>query len=271
MEDKRRIIRAIRIGYLDEVIQKTFKITARSLNTIKMEFGAMREAKENGKTAEEAAEMLGQPLDVVKYAYYVLEADPERLKEEARLELERGEDIGMVETAPLPTPGPQKTEGRKDKRVHLKKENIEEHLTHAAETPTAELLMEKAGKAGRDIAVTGQALGDFVIETIGPMAIRLGYDYRDFLEYIYRFWLDNYLAIQEKDAEISDLREANRQLQDALDEDILRLYVARSMDRILTAALLGGGSLDLDALMAYKKMLETDIDIRFLKEKAGAM
>lgn len=267
MVDIGAIIRAIKLGYPDRSITSTFDILPDNLEIIKRDFGEIQTLHSQGKTYIEAANLLMQPQDIIWYAYHVIETDSKKLEEEIL-----AEGGGEPRVGPPPSPPPKQDQPQKEKeKKGIKKEHIDKALQTTAEKPTGEALMERAGEAGKEIALTCQTLGQHVIDTLGPMAIRLNYSYKDFLDYVYRFWLDNCLAVGEKDAEISELREANRQLQSALDEDILRLYVARSMDRILMAALLGGGSLDLDALMAYKKMLETDIDIKFLKEKAGVM
>lgn len=265
MVDIGAIIRAIKLGYPDRSITSTFDILPDNLEIIKRDFVEIQALHSQGKTYQEAANLLMQPQDIIWYAYHVIETDSKKLEEEI---LAEGE--GEPRVGPPPSLTQEQPPKEREKKV-IKKEHIDKALQTKAETPTGEALMERAGEAGKEIALTCQALGQYVIDILGPMATRLNYGYMDFLNYIYRFWLDNCLAVGEKDAEISNLREANRQLQSVLDEDILRVYVARSMDRVLIAALLGGGGLELDALMAYKKMLETEIDIKFLKEKAGVM
>lgn len=259
MTDFGAVFRALKLGHPDHVIGETLGVTSDTIEQAKKDFDEIKELYGKGKSLEETAALLLKDPELVWYAYHVIDTEKEKLEKEAIAEREGKPRIRPPKSTPpkkeeKPEPSPPRGERRKGRE--FRKEHVDKTIQETAETPTAEVLVGDAGKIGRELAIGRQELGKHVMEATSSTMTHFGYaDPIAFFDYIFRFFLDNYNIVQEKDAQIKDLQEANEKLQAIIDEDIVKLFIAKSTDRFATSAHLGKIPVSLEDVEAYRNML----------------
>lgn len=244
-DDKRKgaIMVAIRCGWTDDDILDEFHLTIGTLKAVKAEYEMIEAQLGEMRTVSEIAEGLKCSEEFVENVKHLIETDEETLVKEAQ-EVQEPEEQGEKQP--------------KGKKGAGKVKDVDKHLKRTGEEQAASVLVSDAGDISRDVATKRQEIGRYVMEEMGAVAMQYGYsDHKTFLQMIYEFWLNNSGTIQEKDGQIAELLVVNEQLQAELDRDILRVFVAKSLDRVVIAAMMGGGTLDPDTLQAYKRVLET--------------
>lgn len=268
MTDDGDIFRAIKLGHPDHVIATSCGITTSTLEQKKKEFEEIKKLQKEGKTFENAAVLLMKDRGLVWYAYHILETANKELEQETLAEKRDGKPRLKPPPPEREKPQPEqpaqeeeeKTETKPKKKEKkerdLRKEHVDKTLQKTAETPAAEVLVDDAGNIGRELAIKRQDLGKHVMEATATAMMQFGYkDTIGFFNTIFQFFLDNYGIVQEKDAKIIDLLEANQKLQATMDEDIVKLFIAKSIDRFATSAHLGKIRVSLEDIEAYKGML----------------
>ncbi len=260
-EDDRRkgaIMAAIRCGESNEDILAEFHISSGTLTAIKKEFGTIQTMLGELKPVSEIADSLDCSEEFIEEVRRIIETDIETLVREA--------EAGEEPWRPEQTEQPEKPKGKKGAG---KARDIDKSLKKTGEEQAASVLVSDAGDISRDVATKRQEIGRFVMEEMGTVAAQFGYsDHKAFLQMIFEFWINNYGKLQEKDQQIAELTVVNGELQAVVDQDIKKLFIARSLDRVVIAALMGGGTLDADTLQAYKRILET-INPREINQQGG--
>lgn len=111
----------------------------------------------------------------------------------------------------------------------------------------------------KSLAIDRQELGKWIMESHGTIAAQYGYtNLMMFMEHVLNFWIENQGKIEEQKEEIAELTELINQLKEIVEIDMAQVFIAKSIDNITVAALMGGGSLDIESLEAYKHLLITD-------------
>lgn len=220
---------------------------------------------QQGMSAEEIAERYSTPVEVIEKIIYAAGLGPSEEKEETQEEKPKEETPGEKPKEEKPEEKPKKPPY---KEADLLPKNIDKSLFVQAGKPTAKALMDSAGEKGKDWAISCQTLGNFILDIFGPMAMRMDMETKEFVLFVYQFFLENYRKTAEKDELIAQLQEENAAMREVLDEQILKLFVARSVDRVAVAAMMGGGTLDVDKLFEYQKML-LSTDVSYLKSREG--
>lgn len=213
---------------------------------------------QQGMNAEQIAEQYSTDVETIEKIIYAAGLSPE-VEEETGAEKEGKKEKTSAEKPP---PVPKKPYKKED----LLPKNIDKSLLKEAGIPTAKVLMDSASEKGKDWAISCQSLGNFILDTFGPMALRMDMEVKEFVLFVYTFFLENYMKVEEKDELILRLQQENTSLQEALDEEILKLYIARSIDRVVVASMMGGGAFDMNQLVEYQKMLQS-IDVSQLKAR----
>ncbi len=221
---------------------------------------------QEGMSAEQIAERYSTDVDVIEKIISAagLSPAPEKKEEQPEKKEEQKEEKTPAEKPPPPPPPKEKTYTEKD----ILPQNIDKSLFKQAGKPTAKVLMDSAGEKGKDWAISCQTLGNFILDIFGPMAMRMDMETKEFVLFVYQFFLENYLKTAEKDELIAQLQEENAAMKEVIDEQILKLFVARSVDRVAVAAMVGGGTFDVDKLFEYQKML-LSTDVSYLKSREG--
>lgn len=294
---KAKIISDIIGGKSDSDIISEQKITTGTLMAIASEYETIKNQLEQMRTVSEISEeqqlsvrFIENIKSIIETGQEILNADPPP-EEEIRIPTptqnqpqrqylepdidDTGQDTytetdqdQLQESEPETEPEQEPEEQEKEKETKKAKsklkalKKIDDTLKTTAELSTASVLVTDAGDIGKAIAIQRQELGRYVMETMGTVAGQFGFtSYREFITTIYNFWINNQGKIGDLQNQIEELTDINQQLQDSLDMDIVRLFIAKSIDRITVAALMGGGTLDLDSLIAYKNLLLTNPDL----------
>ncbi len=245
-DDKKKgtIMAAIRCEWTDDEILDEFHITSGTLTAIKAEYETIRTQLEEMSSISEIAENLNCSEEFIEEVKHLIETDEETLVKEA-------EEAGGDEEAEQP-----KTKGKKGKG----KGTIDKNMKKTADDQTAAVLVDDAGEISKGIAIQRQEIGRFVMEEMSTVAMQFGYpDIFVWLkDEVFPFWIKNQGRIKELEAQVQELLIINQQLQEAVDKDILSVFIARKLDSIMYASVLGGGDLDAGKLHEYKQVLLTD-------------
>ncbi len=240
--NKGAIMAAIRCGESDEDILSDFHITSGTLKAIKTTFRKIETMLGELKPVSEIAQGAKCSEEFIEEVRRIIETDEKTLLDEA--------------TSQETEPEPQKPLGKKGNKA----KHIDQNLKNVGEEQTAAVLVGDAGDIAKEVAIQRQDLGKFVMEVMGTVAMQFGYkDLKEFLkDEVFDFWMKNQGRIQEMEARIGECEAINQQLQDALEMNMIGLYIAKCLDRITVSAMIGGGELDPEKLFAYKKVLFTD-------------
>lgn len=269
MTDTGAVIRAIKMGFDDSVICDTLKLTVATLDLIKIDYGNLRDSFDQGRGYEDAASLLLKDPGEVWYAYHVFETDNKELEQEIL-----DENEGKSRPKPPPTvkqkqkgeqpgegkpPKPKKPEkiGTEKRKNAPPKEKIDEAILKEAEASTGAALMEDAGRIGEEIARKRQEIGKYVMETMDLAARQTGYpELKDFVEFIYTHFINNYGKNEQKDRQIQDLADANQLLIEALAERNRRAFIARQIDAHVMEIMDRGHPVASANLLEYARFLE---------------
>lgn len=269
MTDIGAVIRAIKMGFEDSVICDTLKLSAATLDLIKIDYGNLRDSFDQGRGYEDAASMLLKDTGEVWYAYHVFETDNKELEQEIL-----DENEGKTRPKPPPTvkqkqkgeqtgegkpPKPKKPEkiGTEKRKNAPPKDKIDEAILKEAEASTGAALMEDAGKIGEEIARKRQHIGKYVMETMDLAARQTGYlDLIEFLEFMYTHFINNYGKNEQKDRQIQEVKDANQLLIEALAERNRRAFIARQIDLHVMEIMDRGHPVASSNLLEYAKFLE---------------
>lgn len=241
--NKGAVMAAIRCGESDEDILGEFRITSKTLTAIKTTFRKIETMLGELKPVSEIAQGAKCSEEFIEEVKRIIETDEQTLLEEATSD-------------PEPLPEPQKPTGKKGNKA----KHIDQNLKNVGEEQSAAVLVDDAGEISKGIATQRQAIGKFVMEKMSTVAMQFGYpDIFVWLEdEVFPFWIQNQGRIKELDAQIQELLIINQQLQEAIDLNILGVFIAKKVDSIMYASVLGGGDLDVEKLHAYKQVLLTD-------------
>lgn len=237
------VMAAIRCGESEDEIRSKFKISTGTLTAIKTEYEEIKNQLDNLRAVSEIAEELQCSEEFVEEVKHIIETDVETLFKE-------------VMAAPEQQQQKSKSQGKKESKA----KGIDKNLKKVGEEQTAAVLVGDAGDIAKGVAIQRQDLGKFVMEVMGTVAMQFGYkDLKVFLrDVVFDFWMRNQGRIQEMEACIGEYEAINQHLQEAIERDMIGLYIAKCLDRITVSAMIGGGELDPDKLYAYKKVLLTD-------------
>jgi len=219
-DEKKRgaVMAAIRCGESEDEIRSKFRISTETLTAIKNEYGDIKRQLDDLRENSEIAEEFGCSEEFVEEVKRIKETDLETLSKEV---LEAPE---QPEQKPKP---PSRKGGSKAKHIDQKLKNV-------GEEKTAEVLVGDAGDIAKEIAIQRQDLGKFVMEVMGTVAMQFGYkDQKQFLLDQHDFWLKYQGRVREMEALIEELKIINQQLQDALEQDMIGVLVAKKMDGII--------------------------------------
>lgn len=269
MTDTGAVIRAIKMGFEDSVICDTLKLSAATLDLIKIDYGNLRDSFDQGRSYEDAASMLLKDPSEVWYAYHVFETDNKTLEQEILDENEgktrpkppptvkqkqKGEQTGEVKAQKPKKPEKIGKEGRKNAPP---KDKIDVEIKKEAEASTGAALMEDAGRIGEEIARKRQEIGKYAMETMDLAARQTGYtDLKAFVEFIYTHFINNYGKNEQKDRQIQELKDANQLLIEALAERNRRAFIARQIDLHVMEIMDRGHPVASTNLLEYAKFLE---------------
>ena len=247
-EDERNkgaVMAAIRCGESEDEIRSKFSLTTSTLTAIKTEYFEIKNLLDVLITISEIAEELQCSEEFVEEVRRIIETDVETLFKEVTLAPEQQQQQEKT-----------KSQGKKGSKV----KHIDQNLKKVGEEKTAEVLVGDAGDIAKEVAIQRQDLGKFVMEIMGTVAMQFGYkDLKVFLrDEVFDFWLKNQGRIREMEVQIEEISAVNQHLQEALERDMIGLYISKCLDRITVSAMIGGGELDPDKLYAYKKVLLTD-------------
>jgi hypothetical protein len=237
------VMAAIRCGESEDEIRSKFKISTGTLTAIKTEYEEIKNQLDNLRAVSEIAEELQCSEEFVEEVKHIIETDVETLFKE-------------VMAAPEQQQQKSKSQGKKESKA----KGIDKNLKKVGEEQTAAVLVGDAGDIAKEVAIQRQDLGKFAMEVMGTVAMQFGYkDLKAFLkDDVFDFWLKYQGRIREMEALIEELKTINQYLQEAIERDMIGLYIAKCLDRITVSAMIGGGELDPDKLYAYKKVLLTD-------------
>ena len=245
-EDERNkgaVMAAIRCGESDDEIRSKFSITTETLTAIKNEYMDIKRQLDDLRAISEIADEFECSEEFVEGVKHILETDVETLYNET--------DVGEQRQEKKKPPG---------RRGGSKPKHTDQNIKNAAEEKIADVLVGDAGDVAKEIAIQRQDLGKFVMEVMGTVAMQFGYkDLKEFLrDVVFDFWLKNQGKIQEMEARIVEYETINQLLQEAVEQNMIGVYIAKCLDRITVSAMIGGGELDPDKLFAYKQVLLTD-------------
>lgn len=242
-DDKKKvtIMRAIRGGGTDDEILDEFRITSNTLTAIKAAYETIKAQLEEMSSTSEIAMNLDCSEEFIEEVKHLIETGEETPVKEA----EDDEDVKQTRT--------------KEKKGS-KARGIDKNIKQAAEDQTAAVLVDDAGEISKGIAIQRQEIGRFVMEEMSTVAMQFGFtDIFVWLkDEVFPFWIKNQGRIKELEAEIQELLILNKELQEAVDLDILSVFIAKKLDKIMYASVVGGGALDAGKLHAYKQVLLTD-------------
>lgn len=274
--DTGAVIRAIKLGYPDEVIASTLEITTESANLIKKEFAEIKSMHSQKRPWVDAAAILMKEPEVIWYAYHVIETSDEELKQEI---LDENEGKPRLKPPHLPEPkDPEKEHAKEQKskggggrggkeRKSPKKEEIDDSLEKEAEKATGELLMDDAGRIGRELAIKRQEIGKHVMGTMDATMRELGYkDPIPFLQMLFGFYLENNAKI----VHISKLETTINTLTELLGERNRKAYISKQMDAHVLQLVKSGLPVKSENLLEYARFLElqiTPVNIESPKEE----
>jgi len=248
-EDERNkgaVMAAIRCGESNDEIRSKFNILTNGLTAIKTEYEEIKNQLDNLRAVSEIAEEFQCSEGFVEEVRRIIETDVETLFKE-------------VTAAPEQKQEKQKPQGKKG---GSKAKHIDKNLKNIGEEKTAEVLVGDAGDVAKEIAIQRQDLGKFVMEVMGTVAMQFGYkDQKQFLMDEHDFWLKYQGRIREMEALIEELKIINQMLQDALEQDMIGVLVAKKMDGII-GLVADKPNFDPEKLpqllIQYKKVLASD-------------
>lgn len=283
-ELKLSVFRAFKSGHTENQIIRDTNLSKGTLRALFSEYETIKQQIEELKSLEEIARDLELPLEYLEQVRNIIETDPEKEEtqgsggdvgtdveqekpqpqgRDTEQEIERGDEPGLAGQEQVPKKGKEKGGKGKGKG----KDDLDQKLVKSGEGQTAEVLLTDVGDIARSLALARQEIGKWVMEYVGTIAGQYGYtSYALFIEHLLSFWIENQGKIKEMEEEIAQYTELINQLKEIVEINIAQLFIEKSIDNIMVAALMGGGSIDIPSLEAYKHLLITDPNtIRKLK------
>jgi len=244
--NKGEVMAAIRCGESDDEIRSKFEITTPMLTAIKTEYEEIKNLLVDLRAVSEIAEELQCSEEFVEQVKYIIETDVETLFKE-------------IMVAPEQQQQKPKPPGRKG---GYKATHIDKNLKNIGDEQTAAVLVGDAGDIAKAVAIQRQDIGKLVTEVMGTVAMQFGYkDLKQFLRDQHDFWLKYQGRVREMEALIEELKIINQQLQDALEQDMIGVLVAKKMDGII-GLVADKPNFDPEKLpqllIQYKKVLASD-------------
>jgi hypothetical protein len=271
------IFRALKAGQTHNQIIREFHTSNADLKKAVQEYEIIKQQLEQMKSLEEISNELYLSYDYLEKVRDIIETGthtdnlneeiiktdagqgetPEQEPEDEKIpeiEEEGEEDIEKPKTkSKSKTKGNSKSQSTKD---------LAQKMAKSGEGETADVLLKDAGEIAKSLALERQEIGKLVQEYVGTIAAQYGYtNYQAFLEHLLNFWIENQGKIKEMDEEIAQYIELVNQQNEILETDMVRVTIAKSLENVTYAALMGGATLDerfMDILEAYKHILITD-------------
>ncbi len=279
MSDKEKlsVFLALKLGTPIEKIMEDERINEKTLLVLHKEFDTIEQHLQQLHSVDEISKQLKLKPDYIEKVRHIIETDPEKLQEE------------IEEPNPIPDNGEQdqsdqpieeeikdenKSPKKKDKKAGKggKDKNVNEKMESSGEGEIAELLIKDVSDIAKSMAIDRQELGKHAMECYSTAASQFGYtDLMQFMDYIFNFWIENQGKISEMQETIEVYEELIDQLKGVVDMNIAQVFVESSIERVLTASLLGGATrIDFETLEAYRQFLMSDPNtINKLKKLIG--
>jgi hypothetical protein len=284
------IFRALKAGQTNNQIIREFHTSNADLKKAVQEYEIIKQQLEQMKSLEEISNELYLPYDFLEKVRDIIETDTTNLNEEIIKA-----DAGQGET---PEPEPESEDKDKPEIEEIEEEYIEkpksksksktkenskpkptkdlvQRMTKSGEGETADVLLKDAGEIAKSLALERQEIGKLVQEYVGTIAAQYGYtNYQAFLEHLLNFWIENQGKIKEMEEEIARYIELVNQQNEILETDMVRVTIAKSLENVTYAAIMGGAILDerfMNILEAYKHILITDPTTIIIKNKANKL
>jgi hypothetical protein len=283
MDDKFKIsiFHALNEGQTSNQIFREFHINNADLKKLVQEYELIKQQLEQMNSLEEISNELGLSYEYLEKVRNIIETgigtnkvseemdttppqgeipeqypDPEQ-EDEGKQEIE---EIEAEEDTEKPkTKSKSKTKGNSNSKST---KDLAQKMARSGEGETADVLLKDAGEIAKSLALERQEIGKLVQEYVGTIAAQYGYtNYQAFLEHLLNFWIENQGRIKEMEEEIAQYIELVNQQNEILETDMVRVAIAKSLENITYAALMGGATLDerfMDILEAYKHLLITD-------------
>jgi hypothetical protein len=280
-ELKISIFNALNTGQTSNQIFREFHISNTDLKKAVQEYELVKQQLEQLKSSEEISTELELSNDFVEKVRNIIETGigTNKLREEMDTTPSQGEipeqypdpeqeDEGKQEieeieveedTEKAKTKSKSKTKGNSNSKST---KDLSQRMAKSGEGETADVLLKDAGEIAKSLALERQEIGKLVQEYVGTIAAQYGYtNYQAFLEHLLNFWIENQGRIKEMEMEIAQYIELVNQQNEILETDMVRVTIAKSLENITYAALMGGATLDerfMGILEAYKHLLITD-------------
>jgi hypothetical protein len=275
MDDKIKIsiFHALNEGQTSNQIFREFHISNTDLKKLVQEYELIKQQLEQLKSPEEIATELGLSHDYLENVRNIIETNiiiPSQTEEqgEERISEPEPEDEGKQEIEEIEaeediekpkSKSKSKTKGNSNSKST---KDLAQKMARSGEGETADVLLKDAGEIAKSLALERQEIGKLVQEYVGTIAAQYGYtNYQAFLEHLLNFWIDNQGRIKEMEEEIAQYVELVNKQNEILETDMVRVAIAKSLENVTYAALMGGATLDerfMDILEAYKHLLITD-------------
>lgn len=278
-ELKLSIFQAFKSGHTENQIIRDTNLSKGTLRALLSEYETIKQQIEELKSLEEIARDLELPFEYLEQVRNIIETDTEKVKredvgtdvdqakyqpqgreieQEVEQEIEPWDESDPAGQEQAPKKGKEKGGKGKGKEKDDTK-NLNQKLVKSGEGQTAEVLLTDVGDIARSLALERQEIGKWVMEYVGTIAGQYGYtSYALFIEHLLNFWIENQGKITEMQEQIIQYEELINQLKEIIETDIAQVFIAKSIDNVTVAALMGGGSLDIESLEAYKHLLLTD-------------
>jgi hypothetical protein len=291
MDDKIKIsiFHALIEGQTSNQIFREFHISNTDLKKVVQEYELIKQQLEQMKSLEEISNELGLSYEYLEKVRNILETDigtnkvseemgttqsqgeipeqyqdPEQTPEdEGNPEIEEIEAEEDIEKPKSKSKSKSKTKSKTKGNSNSKStKDLAQKMARSGEGETADVLLKDAGEIAKSLALERQEIGKLVQEYVGTIAAQYGYtNYQAFLEHLLNFWIDNQGRIKEMEEEIAQYVELVNKQNEILETDMVRVAIAKSLENVTYAALMGGATLDerfMDILEAYKHLLITD-------------
>ena len=286
-ELKISIFHALNEGQTPNQIFREFHISNTDLKKAMQEYELIKQQLEQMKSSDEISNELGLSQEYLEKVQHIIETNLYNLNEGLDKEdVDHIDSDTVVDITPsqgkIPEPEPEpEDEGKpeteeteedieKPKTKSKTKGNskskstkdLAQRMAKSGEGETADVLLKDAGEIAKSLALERQEIGKLVQEYVGTIAAQYGYtNYQAFLEHLLNFWIENQGRIKEMEEEIAQYIELVNQQNEILETDMVRVTIAKNIENITYAALMGGATLDerfMDILEAYKHLLITD-------------
>jgi hypothetical protein len=290
MDDKFKIsiFDALNEGQTSNQIFREFHISNADLKKVVQEYELIKQQLQQMKSLEEISNELGLSYEYLEKVRYIIEKPsykenceipgfppiipppvemPESEPElEPELEPEDEEkpeiEIEEIEEEDIEKPKSKSKSKAKGNSKSSSTKDLAQKMARSGEGETADVLLKDAGEIAKSLALERQEIGKLVQEYVGTIAAQYGYtNYQAFLEHLLNFWIENQGRIKEMEEEIAQYIELVNQQNEILETDMVRATIAKSLENVTYAAMMGGATLDerfMDILEAYKHLLITD-------------